>query len=162
MKKVLKRMMAVVLVLALVAPVVVKTDSDAAAKGFYFKNAGVSITMGSKAAKFIKAAGKPKSTKVTKSCAYKGLDRVRKYKNFILYTYSNSKNGAEYVNGITFTASSAKTKEGIKIGSTEAAMKKAYGEATPIMNVCTYTKGKSVLNIQVKNGKVTNLQYVLK
>ena len=87
---------------------------------------------------------------------------MRKYKNFILYTYSNSKNGAEYVNGITFTTSSAKTKEGIKIGSTEAAMKKAYGEATPIMNVCTYTKGKSVLNIQVKNGKVTNLQYVLK
>ena len=46
------------------------------------------------------------------------MDRVYQYEDFILYTYSNSNKGKEYVNGITFLTDKVKTKEGIKIGST--------------------------------------------
>jgi hypothetical protein len=85
---------------------------------------------------------------------------VYQYKDYILYTYSKSDKGAEYVNGITFRTSKVSTKEGIKIGSTEDDVLDAYGKAKPSYGVYTYKKGKSMLQIEVEDGKVTNIRYV--
>lgn len=163
MKLRMKKVMAVILVCSLCVPFVMKQEKAVAAKGYFFKNAGVSVTMGSKAKKFIKKAGKAAKTTKKKSCAFKGLDRIRFYDSFILYTYSNSKTGPEFVNGITFRNASAYTKEGIHIGSTEAEMKEAYGNKNPnLAGVYTYVKGKTKLQIQVVSGKVSLLRYIMK
>lgn len=117
--------------------------------------------MGGPAKKFIKKAGKVKSKKVKKSCAFKGKDRTYKYKNFILYTYSNSDKGAEYVNGVTFLTSKVSTKEGIHIGSPLSSVKKKYGNAKEQLGVYTYKKGSCKLQIEVTDDVVTNIRYIL-
>lgn len=153
------RLVALILALALVLPMI--SDAKIEAKsGYYFKNAGVKVTMGSAAKKFIKKSGKPISVKKKKSCAFKGYDRIRKYSSFILYTYTNTKTGPEYVNGVTFLTASAKTAEGIGIGSTSKQVKKAYGKASNGLN--TFSKGKTKLMIIIGNGKVSAVRYVMK
>lgn len=161
-KKTVRKVMAFLLVLSMCAPIVFSTKGEAA-KGYYFKYSGVSVTMGSKAKKLIKAAGKPSALKKKKSCAFKGYDRTRQYSGFILSTYTNSKKGAEYVNGITFTSSSVKTKEGIHIGSSKQDVIDAYGKKNPNeAGFMIYTKGKTKLLIRVESNKVTMLRYNLK
>lgn len=126
--------------------------------GFSFKNA--TVYMESAAKNLIKKAGKPKAKKTAKSCAYKGKDRTYKYKDFILYTYSNSSNGPEFVNGITFLTNKVSTKEGIHIGSTWDDVKAKYGSGTDNFGIYTYKKGKCKLQIEVENDKVKNIRYV--
>lgn len=135
------------------------TVSTAKIQGYYFKNAGVSVTMDSAAKTLIAKAGKPQKTKVTKSCAYKGKDRTYQYKNFILYTYSNSEKGAEYVQGISFLNSKVSTSEGVKIGSKESLVTKKYGKAKEEFGIYTYIKGNTKLQIEVTDGAVSNIRY---
>lgn len=161
MKAVAKRLLVFVMVMSMIVPFLVESRSDAAKKGYYFSNAGVSVTMGSKAKKFIKKAGTPISLKKSKSCAFKGYDRIRKYSGFILYTYTKTKTGPEYVNGITFLNGSVKTNEGIRIGSTESEMKSVYGNGTNSMGVYMYNKGKTRLMLQIKDGRVANIKYAM-
>lgn len=152
-----------IITLCLVMVLAVSSLSDSASAksaGYQFKYKGVTISMHSAAKNFIKKAGKPVKTTVKKSCAYKGKDRTYKYKDFILYTYSKSNNGPEYVNGITFLTKKVATKEGIKIGSTEKSMKKKYGKAKAKFLVYTYKKGSCKLQIEAVNGKVKNIRYV--
>lgn len=159
MKRVVGKILAVCLTAVLLVGSVSET-SMAAPKGYQFKYKGVTVSMHGKAKKLIKKAGKPVAKKVTKSCAYNGKDRTYKYKNFILYTYSKTNKGAEYVNGITFLNSKVATKEGIRIGSTYKAVTKKYGKVKGKFGIYTYKKGKSKLQIEVTNNKVTNIRYI--
>lgn len=161
MKSVMKKVTGMLVVFALTVAMF-SVSAQAAPKGYQFTNNGVTITMNSKAKKFIKKAGKTVAFKATKSCAYKGKDRTYKYKNFILYTYSNSEKGAEYVNGITFLNNKVKTKEGITIGSSLEDVQKAYGKGSEKFGVYSFTKGKSKLQIEITDDKVSNLRYILK
>ena len=133
----------------------------AKSSGYQFTYNKVTISMHGKAAKFIKKAGKPKKIKVKKSCAYKGKDRTRWYDGFILYTYSKSDKGAEYVSGVTFRDDSVKTPEGIKIGSSLSDVQKAYGKTKDEFGIYTYKKGDSRLQIEIIDNKVTNLRYTI-
>lgn len=133
----------------------------AAPKGYQFKYNGVTVSMNDTADTFIKKSGKVLKKTVKKSCAYKGKDRTYKFKNYILYTYSNSDNGTEYINGITFLNKKVATKEGIKIGSKLSAVQKKYGKTSEQFGIYTYTKGNSKLQIEVKNNKVTNIRYTM-
>ncbi len=135
-------------------------STKAATKGYYFKNKGVSVSMHSKAEKFIKKAGKPIRMRVKKSCAYEGKDRIYVYSDFVLYTYSNSDNGKEYVDGITFLNNNVKTAEGITIGSTYNQMVKKYGKTKNNFGIYTYRKGKCRIQMEIKNKKVKNLRYI--
>lgn len=159
-KGILKKAAAVCLAAVLVVGSAVQPAE--AASGYQFKNNGVTVTMHSPAKNFIKKAGKPQKTKVKKSCAYKGKDRTYQYKDFILYTYSKSANGAEYVLGITFRTNKVSTKEGVKIGSPESLVKKKYGNAKPKFGIYTYTRGTSKLQFEVTNKKVSNIRYTTK
>lgn len=152
----------VVLCIAVIIAVAgTNTTVFAKSKGYGFKYKGVTAYMGKSAKKLIEKAGEPEAKQVSKSCAYDGKDRVYQYKNFILYTYSKTDNGKEYVNGITFLNSKVKTKEGIKIGSSLKKVKKAYGKKKAKYGIYTYKKGKCKLQIEVKKGKVTNIRYIL-
>ncbi len=154
------RGIATVLTLALLVCITATPAQAAKPKGYLFKYKGVTVGMHSPAKKLLKKAGKPLATKVTKSCAYKGKDRTYKYKDFILYTYSHTDKGAEYINGITFLTSKVSTKEGIKQGSTLSQMKKKYKKGKEKFGIYTYKKAKSKLQVEVTDGKVTNIRYV--
>lgn len=133
---------------------------QAKSNSYQFSCKGVTANMHDKAKKIIIIAGKPVTKKVTKSCAYKGKDRIYKYKDFILYTYSKTDKGEEFINGITLLTSSVMTKEGIKIGSTLDDLIKTYGKGKEKFGIYTYKKGKSKLQIEVTDEKVTNIRYI--
>lgn len=135
------------------------TPVQAKSKGYVFTYKKVTVGMHDKAKKILNKAGKPSATKVKKSCAYKGKDRTYKYKNFILYTYSNTDDGDEYVNGVTFLTDGVSTPEGIKIGSTLEDVIAKYGKAKDKFGVYTYKKGKSKLQIEVTDDVVSNIRY---
>ena len=138
----------------LAAPVQAKSS------GYVFSFKGVSVGMHDKAKQIIKKAGKPLAKKVKKSCAYKGKDRTYKNKYFILYTYYHTDNGEEYINGITFLNSNVSTKEKIKIGSTLQEMKKKYKNGKEKFGIYTFKKAKCKLQVEVTDGKVSNIRYV--
>ena len=159
MKVVLRKIVTLLLIGSIVLSGSVE-KGQAAPGGYIFKYKGVSVQMHSDASKIIKKAGKVLKKKETKSCAYKGLDRVYQYKDFILATYSNSKKGKQYVNGIKFRTKNISTKEGIKIGSSLNDVVDKYGKAKDNFGVYTYKKGKSKLQFEIINEKVTTIQYV--
>ena len=159
----MKKVLAFVLVLVMTMGIIPASTVHAKIDGYRFKYNGVTITMGSKAKKFINAAGTPKSTSKSSSCSYDGYDITRKYSDFILYTYTNSKSSgaAEYVSGITFLTKNVTVKGyGIKIGSKEKKVKKKLGNQTPVYGIYTYTKGQTKLQIEVKDKKVKNIRYL--
>ncbi|MCH5252567.1 MAG: hypothetical protein J1F22_06305 [Lachnospiraceae bacterium] len=158
--KQMKRILAFMLFLALVAGPLSGLSVQAKSKGYKFTYKKVTVYMGGPAKKLIKKAGKPKSVKVAKSCAYKGKDRTYKYKNFILYTYSKTDNGPEYVSGITFLTKQVSTKEGIKIGSSYSKVIKKYGKKKDYLGVYTFKKGSAKLQFEVTDNVVTNIRYV--
>lgn len=143
-------------ILAAASPVTAR----AASKEFRFTYKKATVRIGGPAKKLIKKAGKPVKKKAKKSCAYKGKDRTYKYRDFILYTYSDSDKGPEYVNGITFLTSKASTKEGIHIGSNFSRVKQKYGKGKNSFGIYTYKKGKSKLQIEVTGDKVTNIRFI--
>ncbi len=158
----LKKVLAVVLMLTL-AVGMLPVNAQAKTKGYKFKYKKVTVYMDGPAKKLIKKAGKPKSKKVAKSCISKsGKDYTYKYKDFILYTYTKTAKGAQYISGITFLTSKVSTKEGIHIGSTFADAKKKYGSGTDNFGVRTYKKGKSRLQLEITDDEVTNIRYSLK
>lgn len=139
---------------------IMTVPAKAKSKGFLFKYKGVTVGMHDKAKKLIKKAGKPIAKKTTKSCAYKGKDRTYKYKNFILYTYSHTNKGTEYINGITFLNNKVSTKEKIKIGSTLKSVNKKYKNGKESFGIYTFKKAKSKLQIEITDDVVTNIRYI--
>lgn len=156
----MKKWLAVLMILILTAGICTSQNANAASQGYVFQYKGVKVVMKQDAAKIIKVAGKPVKKKESKSCSYKGLDRVYQYKDFVLATYSNSKKGAQYVNGIKFTSNKISTKEGVHLGSTLNDVQKKYGQVKGNFGVYTYKKGKCKLQFEITDGKVTTIQYV--
>ncbi len=158
MKNVMCLMLALVLAFGSVCAV------SAASKGYYFTYNKVKATPGSKAASFIKAAGKATKTTKTNSCATKGYDYTYKYADFTLTTYTEKKTASatQYVRSIQLVTDKVKTAEGIKIGSTESAVKKAYKGAKSLGGVYTATKGSTKIVIAVKDDAVTDIMIMTK
>lgn len=147
----------IVMILAVWA---ISVTAEANTAGYKFTYKKVTVSMHSKAKKLIKKAGKAEKIKVKKSCAYKGKDRTYKYESFILYTYSNSEEGEEYVNGITFLDDTMETPEGIKVGSSLSDVIEAYGKTEDKFGIYTYEKGLSRIQVEIEDDMVVNLRYV--
>ena len=134
---------------------------QAASKGYVFKYKKASASMDGKASTLLKKAGTPDKKTAVKSCAYKGMDRTYTYEGFVVKTYSNTKNGTEYINSIKITSSKVETVEGITIGSSKNNMIKAYGKNAGEFGVYTYTKGNSKLVIELDDSdKVSSIEYL--
>lgn len=149
-------LMAAVLVTMMGVPV------KAASKGYVFRYKGVKVAMNGNASTLKAKAGKPISQRRSKSCAYNGLDSTYVYKDFIVTTYSKSVKGAEYINSITLRTAKVSTSEGIHIGSTYNDVVKKYGKGKQTLGVYVYTKGRSKLQIEVKNNTVSKIMYLAK
>ncbi len=146
--------------LALALGIACGITSQAKTAGYRFTYKKVTVSMHGSASKLIKKVGKPLKKTAEKSCAYDGMDRTYTYKNFILYTYSNSNYGPEYIDGITFLTKKVKTKKGIRIGSSLKKLLKKYGTTKEKYGIYTYKKGKSKLQFEVTDDVVTNIRYV--
>lgn len=157
-----RKMMTKLLVMGLMAAIMIgalPVMGQAKSKGYVFSYKGVSVSMNGKAQSLLKKAGSPKKKVVKKSCAYNGEDRTYTYKDFKLKTYSKTNNGTEYVSEVRFLTAKVKTKEGIKIGSTQEQMEKKYGKAEETFGIYTYKKGSCKLQFMIEDGKVSAIRY---
>ena len=136
--------------------------SDPADKegGFNFTYNGCQIAMNAEATDVIAALGEPEGYTEEASCAFEGMDKTYNYGSFYLTTYPME--GKDYVYGIWFSDDSVSTKEGIRIGDTQAEVEAVYG-ADSSNGTNTYaltrTKGETQLTIILADGVVRSIQY---
>lgn len=128
--------------------------------GYTFTYEGVQFGVGMDGAEVFKALGDPKDRAVTESCAFGGNDIVYDYRSVKIS--ANDEEGYEKIYCIELVDDMAQTEKGIKVGSTDAQVTEAYGEpATTNAGGVIYTKDGMELRILMKDGKVTNIQYMI-
>ena len=96
------------------------------------------------------------------SCAFEGDDNVYTYDNIEITT--NVSGSTETIYSVYFIDETAKTNEGIKIGSTKEDMIKAYGtDFTDDVSLVTYIDedGKKQINFELEDKIVTGIEYIL-
>lgn len=160
----MKRILLAVLVFLMLLPLTACGNSnDANWKDFTVS--GVTLTLNGKCADALKTL-EASCTKTTPSasCWKKtGQDVVYEYQKlgFRLKTYRAEENDPdEILRGIEFLSDTAKTPEGITVGSTAETVRNTYG--TPSKEegtLLTYVKKKAELQLTVKSGKVTEIKY---
>lgn len=126
---------------------------------------GVTLTVGETCSDVLKTLSSSCSKNTpSASCWEKtGEDVVYEYRSlgFRLKTYRKEENDPnELLRGIEFLSDTAKTPEGITIGSTEDAVRAAYGTPTKEDgDMLSYVKGKTELQLTVRDGKVKSIGY---
>ena len=161
----LAMLLAVVLCLSLAAcagtPAKTVTETDTSVQpGYVMTFDGVEIRMGETASAALDALGEAISREATGSCAYGGDDVRYTYAHFILQTYDQS--GTEYLSQISLSDDTYATPEGIRVGDSADAVKAAYGTpANETASALTYLKGNTKLLFLLRDGNVTNIQYLL-
>jgi hypothetical protein len=161
MKK-LKKLVILVLALAMIGGIAAPVTPVQAASGYGFKSKGVTVKPGEDAEAFVKANKKwLKKTKNSKSCvSSSGYDVTRKYKYFTLTTYSGKKNGYGIVESITITNKSVKTPEGLHCGDDVDTLKECYSKAEKLGDTYSVQKGKTRIVITVKDDVVKKIEYL--
>ena len=150
----------ILIALSLLAAISLLTACSGGASGgeFKFKSGDIEIKLGGDMADVLSALGDPVDYDESTSCAFDGLDKVYKYNGFEIKTYPDK--DKDYVLSITILNDTVETLEGITIGSSEADIKKAYGDDfEAIGDGMIYTKGKTKLQIIVRNGAATSVKY---
>jgi hypothetical protein len=161
MKK-LKKLVLLVLTLAMIGGIAAPVVPAQAASGYGFKSKGVTVKPGGNAKAFIKANKKYlKKTKNAKSCvSSSGYDVTRKYKYFTLTTYAEKKNGYGIVESISITNKSVKTPEGLHCGDDVDKIKECYSKAQKLGSTYSVKKGKTRIVITVKDDVVKEIEYL--
>ena len=127
-------------------------------EGFAFTYHTVQITPGAEAESILEALGEPKSYTEEPSCAFDGMDKTYYYGSFYLSTYPLE--GKDYVQRIWLADDSVATAEGIRIGSGQAEVEKAYGaNFFNGSNAFISTKGNTRLTVIIEDGIVSSIQY---
>lgn len=137
-----------------------EATTTASAAGYTLKIGTVTIAMRENATDALAVLGTPKSREATGSCAYGGEDIRYTYDHFVLLTYESD--GAEYFSQISLSDDTYATPEGIRIGDSADKVKSAYG--TPANETATsvsYVKGNTKLLFLLRDGSVTNIQYLI-
>ncbi len=134
------------------------TPTEPAKDNFVFTYNGTAIMMDVEATDIVAALGTPKSYTEETSCAFEGLDKTYFYGSFYLSTYPMG--DKDFVYSVWFADDSVSTAEGIRVGSTQAQVEKAYGTAGfNGSNAYVMTKGDSTLTIILKDGEVSDVIY---
>lgn len=138
-----------------------KTETKAEeAASYNFVSGAVTVAMGAEAAPILNALGAPEKTFEQDSCAYQGKDKVYTYKGFEVSTYPV--NGKECVASVYFLDDTAATAEGIKIGSKEDDVKKAYKDKyKEEFGVYRMADAKTQLNVYTTKGVVDAVEYIV-
>lgn len=121
-----------------------------------FTYQGTEITINAPAASVLETLGEPKSCTTQPSCAFPGVEETRFYGGFYLTTWAEGDDVT--VARVWFADDTAATREGIRIGSTQAQAEDAYPGGWED-GVCTVPGADSQLVIQTENGYVTGICY---
>ncbi len=135
-------------------------DGKGATEGYAFIYKGVEIFMDAEAKPVLEALPQATGVYEAPSCAFEGTDRVYNYGSFEVDTYELS--GVEYISAVVFKDDLVETKEGAYIGMSESEVKPLYGEGMDTGNGPTYEKGGMKLKLFIKDGVVTQIQYLSK
>ena len=129
--------------------------------GYLFTYNGLEFGVDMPAADVLKALGTPKDKYTSKSCAFNGEDTVYYYSSIQVST--NNEQGYERIYSIYLEDDLVTTQKGICVGSTEAAVKEAYGEPGSKSSdaALIYEKDGMTLTFNLKDGKVTTIIYNL-
>ena len=130
-----------------------------AKKAYTFRKGNVEIAIGDEVAPVLEALGAWTDYVESPSCGFTGVSKLYSYTSLDIETYPS--NGKDYIYMIQLRDDNVSTKEGVRIGDTEDAVKKAYGE--PIDESATmlvYHAGGMYLRILIKDHLVTKIQYL--
>lgn len=138
--------------------------SDGDAKNWTFQTGSVTIEIGGNCADALKTLESTCKNKSATGSCWKdtGEDVVYQFDGFRLKTYRTKENDPkETLLAVEFTTDGVKTPEGITVGSTTDAVKKAYGTpTTEDSSTLTYDRGTSRLRFTLRDGKVTGVSYL--
>jgi len=155
-KKFMALCLVMVMALTVSVPVFAATGSYSFKYGTYSRKPGQSIGT-------MKSKWKLKEISRKTSCAGgNGQDVTYSRSGLKVYATSKRRGGTEYISKIVITSSSYKTREGVKVGSTLAALKAKYSNArAKSYDSSTYTASKSGVKItfKIRSGKVRTITY---
>ncbi len=117
---------------------------------------GQKITIGESAEAVLKKLGEATSTFTSISCAFEGEDHFYTY-GTSLQIVTSQVNGKEILTTIQLLDDLVATPQGIRIGDSEEAVAKAYGEGKD--GKFSMKDGKTSLVIVIKNGEVSSITY---
>lgn len=115
------------------------------------------VEMHAEAAPILEALGQPVSYTEETSCAFEGLDKTYFYGSFYLATYPDG--DADKVHSLWFADDTVATDEGIRIGDSTEAVRKAYGSEAFDGSNYVVTGGNSKMMIGITNGNVSSIVY---
>lgn len=135
-----------------------KNGGQTSATEFYVDFNGVKIELGKKAEDVLSKLGDAKYIDNLGDCGGIGVQMKYTYDNISVNTIKE-KNG-EVIHKMAFLNDLVSTPKGISIGSSEADVKKAYGEPSSSANgKLTYKSGDLEIEFTVKNGSVSSVNY---
>ena len=116
---------------------------------------GTKIQLGVDASSVLKKLGDANSAQEVFDCGAGNSRMYYRYASFDLYTMKSS-DGKEIVDQVELLDDLSETEKGICIGSTEAALREAYGEpSSEVDGELTYAKGDHRWIFEIKDGKVS-------
>lgn len=129
--------------------------------GYLFTYNGVQFGVDMPAADVLSSLGTPKDKYTSKSCAFQGEDTVYYYSSIQVST--NNEQGYERIYSIYLEDDLVSTEKGISVGSTESAVKDAYGEPGSKSSdaALIYEKDGMTLTFNLKDGVVSTILYSL-
>ena len=153
MKKIMRLILAVVLVFAMAVPCY--------AANFSFAWNGTEFSVGDDAESVLDELGKASKVYQQNSVVAQGKYTVYSYDEFELSIFPDGIGNV--ISDIYIPAgSSASTPEGLKIGSTKDDMVRIYGsDFSKSGDICRYTRGDSCLLVYLKRDKVDRIEYQL-
>ena len=153
MKKIMRLLLAVVLVFVMAVPCY--------ASNFSFAWGGTVFSVGEDAGRVLDDLGKANKVYQQNSVVAQGKYTVYSYDEFELSIFPDGIGNV--ISDIYIPAgSSASTPEGFKIGSTKEDMVRIYGsDFSKSGDVCQYSRGDSCLLVYLKGDKVDRIEYQL-
>ena len=119
----------------------------------------VSVEIDAEAEAILAALGAWKTYDASPTCAFEGEDKVYGYGSFDIQTYTAD--GKDYIHSIYLLDDAYATRKGISVGSTREAVITAYGDPNEeSATALTYNADGMVLSFLLRDGTVTNIQYV--
>ena len=160
MKRILVLILALLSAFAFVACDGENVPPNDPVEGYVFQTQGVTIQIAAETAPILASLGKELAYDDSNSCYFTGKDKIYTYAGFEIHTYPTE--SGDRVNRVVLLDDTVETKEGIRIGSSQADVITAYGEATKKSNDSwDYDMGNVMcLRIFFKNGTVDMIHYL--
>lgn len=126
--------------------------------GYVFYSGEIAVEVGEDADEVISRLGKPNRSATAESCAGLGCDEVYYYNGFKIGAFREGDDCE--ITSIELTNDTVATREGIKIGSPESSVKKAYGEGMTFPGGIEYSSGDCTLRFYLSIGRVSAIKYL--